>query len=508
LTNPDDEAPVTSIDKARTDVQQATRALLTIVDCREPMTAAIAEQRLWSGLLALGRALMAMFFVRQARRWRVGGAYDVDGRSFAVVGTESSEVGTRFGKVVLEQPVGMRTDDLRAARDLPLQRGLGLPAGFTMLVVTTMARLCAQMAFASARELAQHLFEWAPSPRAVLRMVDAVGERARGFLEQAPAPDEDGEVLVITVDAKGAPAISSTEYARRARPHGARKANRRHGRRQKRRERPRVRRGPGKKSKNAKMAAVGVLYTLRRDPEGKLDGPVNKRVYATFNGYRALFEWIAQEAKKRGYGTAKFTKVLFVADGADAIWNLQQEFFPDADVCLDWYHVVEKLWASGKAICRGTRRQRAALEAWVAAQKKRLRQGKTDEVIAAIDDALSNTAVTGPGNKYRREVLTEVRNHLVKNKTRMQYAQLRRADLDIGSGVVEGAVRHLVGVRLDGPGMRWGRDRAEAILHLRCVLINGLWHDFTQHLMAQADFRLRSQPVPTRTHDAVLKQAA
>ena len=116
--------------------------------------------------------------------------------------------------------------------------------------------------------------------------------------------------------------------------------------------------------------------------------------------------------------------------------------------------------------------------------------------------------MTGPGNKYRREVLGTVHDHFVKNTARMQYAQLRRGDLDIGSGVVEGAVRHLVGVRLDGPGMRWGRDRAEAILHLRCVLINGLWDDFSRFLNAQADFRLRPQPVPTRTHDAVTKQAA
>jgi hypothetical protein len=508
LTTPDDEAPVTSINKARTDVQEAIRELLAIADCTEPTAAASAEPRLWSGLLVLGRALMAMFFARQAARWRVGRSYDVDGRRFAVVGTETTQIGTRFGKVILEQPVGMRRGDLRAARDWPLLRELGLPAGFTMLVVTTMARLCAQMAFASARDLARHLFEWAPSPRAVLRMVDAVGERARGFLDQAPPPDEDGDVLVITVDGKGAPAISSTEYARRTRSHGERKANRRHGRRQKRRERPRVRRGPGKKSKNAKMAAVGVLYTLRRDADGKLDGPVNKRVYGTFTGYRYLFEWLAQETKKRGYGTSKFAKVLFVADGADAIWMLQQEFFPDAEVCLDWYHVVEKLWAAGKAICRGTRRHRAALEAWVAVQKKQLRQGDVGQVIATLADALSSTAVTGPGNKYRREVLGTVHDHFVKNTARMQYAQLRRADLDIGSGVVEGAVRHLVGVRLDGPGMRWGRDRAEAILHLRCVLINGLWDDFSRFLTAQADFRLRAQPVPARTHDAVMKRAA
>jgi hypothetical protein len=499
---------MSSIDQARAEVQQATRALLTIADAAAPTSAASVEPRLWSGLLALGRALMALFFARQAASWRAGQSYDVAGHRFTVVGTETSEIGTRFGKVRLEQPVGSRPDDLRAARDWPLQRQLGLPAGFTRLVVTTMARLCAQMAFASARDLARHLFEWAPSSRAVLRMVDAVGERARGFVEQAPPPEGDGEVLVVTVDAKGAPAISSVEYARRARPHGARGANGRHARRQKRRERPRVRRGPGKKSKNAKMAAVGVLYTLKRDAKGKLDGPVNKRVYGTFEGHRALFEWIALEAKKRGYGTTKFTKVLFVADGSETIWALQREFFPGAELCLDWYHVVEKLWAAGKAVCRGTRRHRVELEAWVAVQKKRLRQGQVEEVLAELNQALSSTAATGPGNKYRREVLGAVRDHFVKNTARMQYAKLRRADLEIGSGVVEGAVRHLVGVRLDGPGMRWSRDRSEAILHLRCVLINGLWEDFASYLTARADFRLRPQPVPTRTHDAVMKQAA
>jgi hypothetical protein len=499
---------VTSIDQARTDVQQAVRVLMAIADSAVPASAASAERRLWSEMLALGRALMTLFFARQAGRWRVSRSYDVEGRRFAVVGTETSEVGTRFGKVKLEQPVGLREGDLHAARDRPLQRELGLPAGFTMLVVSTMARLCAQMAFASARDLSRNLFEWTPSSRAVLRMVDAVGERARGFLEQAPAPEDDGEVLVIMVDGKGAPAISSAEYARRAQPHSARGANGRHARRQRRQERPRVRRGPGKKSKNAKMAAVGVLYTLRRDAEGKLEGPMNKRVYATFESYRAVFAWIALEAKKRGYGTAKFTKVLFVADGADAIWALQQEYFPDAEVCLDWYHVVEKLWAAGKAICRGTRRHRAQLEGWVAAQKKRLRHGEVEKVIAEIGAALSSTAATGPGNKYRREVLGKVHNHFVKNAARMQYAKLRDADLEIGSGVVEGAVRHLIGVRLDGPGMRWGRDRAEAVLHLRCVLINGLWDEFSRYLTEQNDFRLRPQPVPTRTHDAVMKQAA
>ena len=168
-----------SIDQGRTEVQQAMRALMTIADSAEPTTAASVEQRLWSGLLGLGRALMALFFARQAARWQVGRSYGGEENRRVVVGTETSVLGTRFGRVTVDLPVSMHPGAPYAARDWPLSRELGLPAGFTMLVVTTMARLCAQMAFAPARELARHLFEWTPSSRAVLRMVDGVGERAR-----------------------------------------------------------------------------------------------------------------------------------------------------------------------------------------------------------------------------------------------------------------------------------------------------------------------------------------
>jgi hypothetical protein len=194
--------------------------------------------------------------------------------------------------------------------------------------------------------------------------------------------------------------------------------------------------------------------------------------------------------------------VLFLADGAQVLWDLKKEFVPEAEECLDWFHAVEKLWEAGKAICRGTRRERKKLETWVAKMKKLLRAGKVHEILAELIATLEATAVTGPGNKYRREVLDRVVNHFAENASRMRYRQLRSDDLPIGSGVIEGAVRHLVGVRLDGPGMRWGRDRAEAVLHLRCVLINGQWSAFEKFLASQLAFRLRAQPVPARTHDA------
>jgi len=90
----------------------------------------------------------------------------------------------------------------------------------------------------------------------------------------------------------------------------------------------------------------------------------------------------------------------------------------------------------------------------------------------------------------------------------MRYQRLRRLDLDIATGVVEGAVRHIVGMRFDGPGMRWGLDRLERLLHLRCIFVNGQWDDFEHYLAAKQQLRLAAQPLPTRTHDAKLKQAA
>jgi enoyl-[acyl-carrier-protein] reductase (NADH) len=45
--------------------------------------------------------------------------------------------------------------------------------------------------------------------------------------------------------------------------------------------------------------------------------------HATFESYRALFRWLHAEAVTRGCGTRRFSTVLFVADGADILWTLQ-----------------------------------------------------------------------------------------------------------------------------------------------------------------------------------------
>jgi hypothetical protein len=324
-------------------------------------------------------------------------------------------------------------------------------------------------------------------------------------MDWSPPPDDDGDVLVILADGKGAPTISSTELARRREKHKRKKSGRAGQKeRRQRQQSNKPRREPGDRSKNAKMAAVGVIYTMRKNGDS-LEGPINKRVYGTFVSYRALFEWLLKEATKRGLGTDRITKVLFIADGAEILWDLQREFFPQVHMCLDWYHIVERIWLVGRALFRSDRK---SLETWVSLQKSRLRHGQLNEVLDAFRRGLNVTSKTGPGNKERRVSIEKTLAHFEKNMERMQYQSLREQGLPIGSGAVEGAVRHLVGMRQDGPGMRWGRERMEAILLLRCIVINQQWDDFSNYLANQTRLSLPSEPILARPHDAKQKKAA
>ena len=65
----------------------------------------------------------------------------------------------------------------------------------------------------------------------------------------------------------------------------------------------------------------------------------------------------------------------------------------------------------------------------------------------------------------------------------------------IASGVVEGAARYVVGERLDNSGMRWIEDRAEAVLLLRCIEVNGDWEDFMERSQEDRSERLRQGEV-------------
>jgi hypothetical protein len=92
----------------------------------------------------------------------------------------------------------------------------------------------------------------------------------------------------------------------------------------------------------------------------------------------------------------------------------------------------------------------------------------------------------------------------------MDYGRWRDQDQVIASGIVEGAARYAVGKRLDNGGMRWVEERAEAILLLRCIEVNGDLRDFTRWSQEQRSQELdRGHVVQIRSKTPTqLSQAA
>jgi len=112
---------------------------------------------------------------------------------------------------------------------------------------------------------------------------------------------------------------------------------------------------------------------------------------------------------------------------------------------------------------------------------------------------------SGPGTKARRQALTRVIGYLQPRLEMTRYGEWLAQDLVIASGQVERAVRHLVGERFDCAGMRWTQQKAEALLHLRCIELNGDWAKYVAWFQGKTLARLKNskrvkiltnQPIP------------
>lgn len=468
------------------------------------------EDALFDRLFALGRALMALWLVLRLPT-EVPVTMTHGQASYRYRRLTHHVVRTRFGEIMWFRPVYERFRGQGPATLAPMDRGVGLANGRMTLGVHLIAGyLSAKMAFDEVVEVLGKFGEYVPSKRAILGIVDQLGPMAQRLMGDMPVPDGDGEVLVIQSDDKGAPMLSSAEHAKRRKPHQkgrSRQKGARTVRRRKRNAKPRMRRAKGEKSKNARMAKVLVIYTLRRNRDGTLDGPINKRVIATFGSRRQAFTMALREALKRGYGKKP---TYFLADGSRAIWTMQREFFPLATPCVDWYHVCEYLWRAGGTVFK---EGSVELATWVHARKGELMAGSVDAMLDALRGLRQQIGKSGPGTKGRRERLAKSIGYLEKQRDRLRYKELTRTDMDIATGAVEGAVNHVVGKRLDGSMMRWTPDRAENVLALRCAVVNELWDHFA-HAVAVEHARCRDPVIgritphrPQVPYDAVRKAA-
>ena len=464
------------------------------------------EKRLFVVMAALGVCLIRLFL--EARRQRVDvQPYLEDGKYRS--GNENSvrTLKTAYGKVTYaRQYLAGRHGQ---SGFFPLDTQLGLTNDrLSPWVMQWVARLATRMSFSASRMVCQAVLNWAPATETIEQVVLGLGREAAPFMKQLDVPAGDGEVLIIEADGKCPPTATEGELAKRR---GKRKprhekdcrcgCQRHRGKAQRQARGSKKRRKKGDKSKNGKEVIVVVMYTLKRGADGLLHGPINKKIWATFAGRKAAAAWARAEATKRGFGpdTAKTIQILM--DGCESLCQSMKALFPQAVFTLDIWHVVERLWGLGRVYYAESSDD---LREWVDDLKAFLYAGEVKELLGVLQKLLRQEPKNGPGTKARRDTLEELIGYIEPRLDMMHYDRWLAADLVIATGQVEGTVRQLVGERFDCAGMRWRREKAEALLHLRCIELNGDWQHFFAWTQRRVQRRLaRGQRVKVLTDQPI-----
>jgi hypothetical protein len=377
----------------------------------------------------------------------------------------------------------------------PLDVQLGLTRdGFTPLLISWFCRLATRLSFRCAAELGSMFLGWAPAASTIEEWVLGLGRPAQLWLNSGPVPQDEGEVLVIEGDGKAVPTATEEELSKRRGPrrHKAKacpcNCQRHRGRACRQARGPKKKRKRGDKSKNGRSATLIAMYTLKRGADGRLHGPCNKKVYASFSARKHALAWARAQATRRGFGPESAKTVQLVVDGESCLGQGLRELFPTAILTLDIRHAQERLWRVGRLLhAEGS----AALAAWVEPLSEQLYEGQAAQVV----QQLQRLTFVGPGSKQKRKVQQESVGYLQKRLGMMHYQEWRQQDLVLASGVVEGAVRHVIGERLDQSGMRWLVERGESLLLLRCIEVNGDWDAFFRWSEQQRQAQLQQGQV-------------
>jgi hypothetical protein len=328
----------------------------------------------------------------------------------------------------------------------------------------------------------------APSQRATERMSRQMAQPAEAFRSQQPAPppQEEAQLLVTTADGKGVPMRRPLEERVRRGP----------------------RRGKGEKANTKQMAYVGAVYTIdrfRRTADDVVDeiarkqrstdrpAPRHKQVWAEMTrvkesesctGRERLFAEMAIAAHERDPTRRK--TLICLMDGEAALWAVQDEWLPRAVGILDLFHVLERLWGVAHVVHREGSREAAE---FVSRHLRWLLEGQVGRVIGRFKRLRDEHALRGA----KRRVVTMAIGYYENNRRHMRYDEYLAAGYPIGSGVAEGACRHVVKDRLEQTGMRWTVPGAQAILHLRAIYLNGHWDDFVNYRIEAEQARLYTQ---------------
>jgi hypothetical protein len=491
--HPGDLAMIISPEQAALKAQEQFDALRDFVQqaARDGQRVDAVERGLFRQLLGLGHSLLSAFVAAQG-----------DGDLGPQVETTEGQTARRspqrhdrryvsiFGELTIARAVYGSRGGQKIER-VPLDERLGLPEGeFSYVLEDWGQRPCLKESFAEAGQSLEMLLGLRLGTRALEgmnRAVAAYAPASRASLE-VPPPDEEGPLLVVTADGEGVP-------MRRPPQDGPK---------------PHHRRTKGEKANKKQMACVGAVYSiepfvrraediidevLREEEAERRPEPQHKHVWAEMTrevggievpAKEGLFCQLYAESIARNLGHDR--PVICLLDGERALWDAQEVYFPEAVGILDLFHVLERLWAVAHCFhAEGSDQAKQFVEY----RLRDLLQGRVGYVISGLRKRLRAGKLSG----QRRRAVRSAVEYLTNNREHMRYDEYLAAGYPIGSGVAEGACRHLVKDRMEQTGMRWTVEGAQAMLHVRALYLNDQWGEFLE-------FRVEQEHARTYQRDA------
>jgi hypothetical protein len=397
---------------------------------------------------------------------------------------------TVFGQVTVER-IAYRAKG--AANLAPADALLNLPAG---LHSHGLRRLAALQAATGSFEQAAAGIDRATGVRVGKRQLEALAAAAAVDIDDFYASRQrvrcpDGDVLVLTADAKGIvmrPQALREPTARKAAA-GRRKLATRLSR--------------GEKSGRKRMAEVVGVYhctPVPRSVDDIIAPPGTRR--GGRSGPTAAGKWLCASV------------VDNAADVIAAMFDQAQRADPDrrrpwvalvdgnthqielikaqakardrpVTIIVDFVHVLEYIW---KAVWCFHREGDPAAETWVAEQARDVLAGRAHRVAGRIQRKITQAGLADDRRKNADACVA----YLLNKARYLRYHQALAEGWPIATGIIEGACRYLIKDRMDITGARWGLPGAEAVLKLRALITNSDFDAYWTHHLDQEKHRVHA----------------
>jgi hypothetical protein len=239
----------------------------------------------------------------------------------------------------------------------------------------------------------------------------------------------------------------------------------------------------GEKKNAKRMAQVASVYSIEpneRTPDEVAAGqkpespprPQAKRVWASVEvDAKDVVSQMFDEASRRD--PYKKRRWVALVDGQPYQLGLLETEIKKRDlnatIIIDIIHVIEYLWTAARDFHPEASSES---EAWVSHYLLMILQGKATQAAAGMRRSATRKGLE------KREGVEDCAGYLHNNAPYMNYSEYLAIGSPIGTGVIEGACRHLVKDRMDLTGARWSLTGAEAVLRLRSVYASGDWQEY------------------------------